>query len=173
MRPRPTLGTKKLSWVGLSKSKRARPDAMLDCIAAWFAWLVWMRLSATVAGWTERRKVANRPYPVHGTLVPGEQAGGMRGLCLRSPWLGHARWRHWESWRWAHGPGGCGVFTWEQKETVFPCIQRRLCRVGWICLQTFVMPPFPEDERFFIWKSIVRICVIRVKALSTCQQCAF
>lgn len=57
---------------------------------------------------------------------------------------GHFHWRHWESWGWAHGLGdpmgrapGSADLHLGQRETVFLCIQRRLHRVVWICLQIF------------------------------------
>lgn len=71
---------------------------------------------------------------------------------------GQTQWRHWESWRWAHHMGPpreesssvCREFAWGQRQTVFPFIQKRLCRNGWICSEIFFIPPFPEDENFFI-----------------------
>lgn len=156
-----------LSWVIKVKSKRVQPATVLDHIAAWLECLVWTRLSATAAGWTSRRKVANWSYPACGTLVSGEHVSGMeQGLCLTR--TGCTQWKHWESQRWStwagrphrESTGVCGEVTQGQRETVFPCIQRRQCRVGWICLQIFFISAFPEGGISSLWKSIVWIFVL-------------
>ncbi|KAK4818126.1 hypothetical protein QYF61_006213 [Mycteria americana] len=102
------------------------------------------KAQCTAAGWTARKNVAHWPCPSYGTLVPGQHAGGTGGLCLPSPYLGPAETPgEPEVGTWVGRPhgestGACGGFTWAQRETVFPCIQRRLYpwRVYWNAAST-------------------------------------